>query len=273
VVHNDRGLIHYRQDVDLHEQLEITKRSMAELTQERDSAREEIREKSDALAAVQQERDTLSGRAGELNTKSRVLADQIAVLNGQLGQEQGQRDSLKQQLERRETELQIVTNELAQTRIKYSDTTALLDIRTSELKGAQAFLTKADTVAGADVVRMVEGLDAEILQTAAFIADHFVFDEKQVMTEEVHEATGRLAERLGPRIVDLLGSTEHAKDPTLIQLACQAIIAGLSRSIILSWDFEDENYDQFLAHIYATVHEAGELAVLLMRSDKPLTFA
>ncbi|KIM76592.1 hypothetical protein PILCRDRAFT_34404, partial [Piloderma croceum F 1598] len=183
-------------------------------------------------------------------------------LNSQLGQEQGQKDGLKQLLERRETELQIATNELVQTRTKYTETSALLDTRTSELKGAQAFLTKADSVAGADVVRMVEGLDAEILQTAAFMADHFVFDGgKQDMNDEVHEAVGRLGELLGPRMVDLLGSTDHAHDPTLIQLACQATIAAYCRYIIVSWDFDDIHYDQFLKDIYATVHEAEDQAV------------
>lgn len=258
---NNKGLIHYQQDVDLREELEIMKRSLGELTQERDRAKDEIKEKSDALAAVQQERDTLSGRTEELSLKSRDLVDQIAVLNGQLGQEQGQKDGLKQLLERRETELQIATNELVQTRTKYTETSALLDIRTSELKGAQVFLTKADLVAGADVVRMVEGLDAEILQTAAFMADHFVFDDgKQDMNDEVHEAVGRLGELLGPKMVNLLGSTDHAHDPTLIQLACQATIAAYCRYIIVSWDFDDIHYDQFLKDIYATVHEAGELA-------------
>jgi hypothetical protein len=255
------SLIHYQQDVDLREELEIMKRSLGELTQERDRAKDEIKEKSDALAAVQQERDTLSGRTEELSLKSRDLVDQIAVLNGQLGQEQGQKDGLKQLLERRETELQIATNELVQTRTKYTETSALLDIRTSELKGAQVFLTKADLVAGADVVRMVEGLDAEILQTAAFMADHFVFDDgKQDMNDEVHEAVGRLGELLGPKMVNLLGSTDHAHDPTLIQLACQATIAAYCRYIIVSWDFDDIHYDQFLKDIYTTVHEAGELA-------------
>ena len=149
------------------------------------TARGQDQEKSDPLV-LQRERNTLSGRTEELSSKSRVLVDQITELNSRLRQEQGQKDGLTQLLEQRETELQIVTNELVQTQTKYTETSALLDTRTSELKGAQAFLTKADSVAGADVVRMVEELDAEILQTTA---DHFVFDDgKQDINQEVHEA-------------------------------------------------------------------------------------
>jgi hypothetical protein len=118
---------------------------------------------------------------------------------------------------------------------------------------------------------MVEGLDAEILQTAAFMADHFVFEEKQHMTDEVQGAIESLTDLLGPKIVDFLGSTEHAHDPTLIQLACQAATTAFCRWAILTWDFDDENYDQFLKDIYATVHEAGELTSFA-RSTSCLTF-
>lgn len=255
------GLIHDQHDVDLHKELDAMKKTMLELTKERDKARDEIQEKSVALAAVQQERDGLSGRMEELNKRSTFLAEQIGALNDQLGQEHDQTASLKQQLDRHEKEKQIVMNELAQIKTKHSQTVTLLDTRTSELKGAQAFLTKADSMSGADVVRMVEGLDAEILQTAAFMADHFVFGERQDVTEEMQGAIDRLGELLGPKIVDLLGRTEHANDPTLIQLACQASTTAYCRWIIVAWDFDDPNYDNFLKHIYMTVQKAEDQAV------------
>jgi len=110
-------------------------------------------------------------------------------------------------------------------------------------------------------VRMVEGLDAEILQTAAFMADHFAFEERQDVTEEIQGAIDRLVGLLGPNIVDLLGRTEHANDPTLIQLACQATTATYCRWIILSWDFDDPHFDDFLKHIYMTVQHAEDQAI------------
>ena len=169
------GLIHYRQDVKRCQELEGIKRTMFELVHERDEAREEVKEKRTTIAVVQEERDRLSGRTEELTT---VLEGRIRVLNDQLGRSQSQTNSLTQPLERRQTEMQIVTNELAQIKAKHSHTVALLDTRSSELRGAQAFLTKADSTSGADVVRMVESLGAEILQIAAFIADYFVFEER-----------------------------------------------------------------------------------------------
>jgi len=114
-------------------------------------------------------------------------------------------------------------------------------------------------MSGADVVQMVEGLDAEILQMAASVADHFAFKERQGVTEEMQGAIDRLVELLGPKIVALLRQSEHANDPTLVQLACQATTAAYCRWIIVAWDFDDPNYDEFLKHIYMTVQKAGEL--------------
>jgi hypothetical protein len=235
---------------------------MSELTQERDKASEETKEKSAALAAKQRERDALSRRMEELNKALKVLKDQNGELNRRLGQSQGQMDGLKQQLGRRETETKIIANELAQIKVKHSQTIDLLDIRTSELRGAQAFLTKADSMSGADVVRMLGSLDADILQTAAFMADHFVFEERHDVTEEVQKAIVRLGGSLGPKIMGLLGQTEHVDDPTLIQLACQATTTAYCRRIVMAWHFGDPNYDQFLRNIFTTLQKAGELTIV-----------
>lgn len=269
--HNERGLIHYRQDVDLHKELEVAKRTLEEkigsLTLERDTAIKDMGKKTEELVAVQRERDEVRDHMEELNQQSKVLGDHIGSLNEQLGQAQGHAKGLKEQLSRREAEMRMVTNELTQIKTQHSQTVALLDTRTAELKGAQAFLTKADSTSGADVVRMIEGLDAEIHQTAAFMADHFVFDVRQDMGEEVKDACERIAGLLGPKIADLLGSTDHAEDPILIQLACQASAAAYCRWIILSWDFEDHDYDNFLRHIYMTVQGAGELTMMFDQRD------
>ena len=51
-----------------------------------------------------------------------------------------------------------------------SQTTKILDERTAELKGAQAFLTTADQHSGADIIKMPESLNAEIFQASAMMA-------------------------------------------------------------------------------------------------------
>ena len=255
-----------RQDGDLvrhsQEELELVIRSreqqVTSLTAERDRAREEMKEQADLLAAVQRERDQLSDQMKSISSQSKGLGEQLRTLNEQLGRAQGQTNGLREQLERRDTEMQIVTNELTQIKAQHLQTVALLDTRTSELKSAEAFLSKADTMSGADVVRMVEGLNAEILQTAAYVADHFEFSQRGDFTEEILAASVRLEELLGRKVVHLLDTINHGNDPMLIQLACQASMAAYCLWMILSWDTEDANYDQFLKHIYTTVQQAGK---------------
>ncbi|TFK22624.1 hypothetical protein FA15DRAFT_681565 [Coprinopsis marcescibilis] len=60
----------------------------------------------------------------------------------------------------------------AQT-VEYEDAQQLLAVRTQELSGAQIFLSKADTLSGADVIGMVETLNAEIMQLGAHMAESF----------------------------------------------------------------------------------------------------
>lgn len=258
----DEGLIHYRPDPNVQEEIEMLKKSkeqqVASLTAERDRARDEMKEQASVLAAAQRERDQLSDQMKGVTSQSKTLGEQLRTLNEHLGRAQGQTDGLREQLSRRDTEMRMVTNELTQIKAQHHQTVALLDTRTTELKSAEAFLSKADTMSGADVVRMVEGLNAEILQTAAYVADHFVFSERGDFTDEVHAAAGRLEELLGPKIVHLLSTIDHGDDPTLLQLASQAATTAYCRWMILSWDFDDANYDQFLKHIYMTVQQAGE---------------
>ena len=49
-------------------------------------------------------------------------------------------------------------------------TTKILDERTAELKGAQAFLTTADQHSGADIIKMAESWNAENFQASAMMA-------------------------------------------------------------------------------------------------------
>ena len=68
------------------------------------------------------------------------------------------------------TEVQWLNVETQRLNHGHTQTVELLQTRTAELKGAQAFLAKADHLSGADVIGMVEGLNSEIMQIAAFMA-------------------------------------------------------------------------------------------------------
>ena len=117
-----------------------------------------------------------------------------------------------------------------------SQTTKLLDDRTAELKGAQAFLTTADRYSGADIIKMAESLNAEIFQASALMAELLV-DAPSVIEDSVqqnqyiqrykeHSKYGRKV--MGSRLFDHLAtkSREIRVDPLPLQLAFQAVFTS-----------------------------------------------
>jgi hypothetical protein len=136
-----------------------------------------------------------------------------------------------------------------------------LDTRTSELQGTQAFLNKADSIAGDDVIKMVERLNAEVFQTATFVADSFEFQNRGANDEDsadILAASAVITEFLGDRMVHLLQSLNHADDPMLIQIALQTTALAISEWFIESWYFEDHDKDHFLQELYVKIHDGGE---------------
>ena len=135
-------------------------------------------------------------------------------------------------------------------------------MRTAELKGAQAFLTKADQFSGADVIKSVEELNGEIMQTAASMAEELVIakklDGQEEESEGIGEAYARAEEIVGPRMVELLKTSEHNEDPILMQIAFQANMAAYTHWIVSSWCFESPEDEHMLSEIYARVREAGK---------------
>jgi len=104
----------------------------------------------------------------------RRLADQERVQRDvlhNLHNSQQRASVLSHHLNVQSSQLQHTRTTLAQADADHATTRRLLVERTAELDGAQAFLNQADNVSGADVIAMVDALNAEILQNAAFMAD------------------------------------------------------------------------------------------------------
>lgn len=167
------------------------------------------------------------------------------------------------------TEVQWLNGETQRLNHDHAQTVELLQTRTAELKGAQAFLTKADHLSGADVIGLVEGLNSEIMQIAAFMAESFVSEEKmkrvidtsEEESDELRDARGQATEVLGTNMVELLRTFQHQDDPILLQIAFQACMCAYTHWIISSWYFEDPEIEHVLNEIFARVREAEEQAV------------
>ncbi|OJA20124.1 hypothetical protein AZE42_04097 [Rhizopogon vesiculosus] len=189
------------------------------------------------------------------------LQDTCQKLQKELSSYQLQLSSYQQQLLVRDNEKKTLRNEMLALQAKFNDQTTLLNDRTRELQGAQAFLSKADTLSGAEVIRLVDELNQEIMQTAAFISDSFDFARRPEHQAEMKEASSRTSELIGPTITSLLSAVQHGEDPLLIQVALQAATVEFSRWIIMTWDFDGLQAEQPLAEIYGDVRETESQAI------------
>jgi hypothetical protein len=217
------------------------------LTQERDALNREAKEKEGKLVRSERERDRLQ--------------QQIYILQDDLtrSQNHGQKSPENAKLQRQNQEDKIMQTELDQVKSEHTHTLALLEICTQELKGAQSFSTKADGLSGAEVTSMIEGLNSEILQTAAFIADSFVFCNAGTEEERQKAAYGSVKDLLGDKMTKILTTVRHSDDPMLVQIALQSCFIWCSKHVIETWYFEKDRWShQLLSSIYDKVRQAGE---------------
>jgi len=225
-------------------------------------------------------RSDAEAKEGTLSMLRRELEDektQSEVVRRLLQGLRDQNQTLEQQIIRRTTELEMSRDESRVVKEKYAQALTLLDTRTKELRGAEAFLTKADTLSGADVISMLNALNSEIYQTAALVAESFQFQPKKLVQgsdtlEERPEEQGKVdmtevyqsaTDILGSRMVELLKSTEHHDDPTLVQIAFQAGMAAYSNWIVSAWDFEDPDDERLLGEIYGRLRVGGKSLIRL----------
>ncbi|KAF8225286.1 hypothetical protein L208DRAFT_1307020 [Tricholoma matsutake] len=219
------------------------------------ATRSDAETKEEELAALRSEFDRVKSELEELEKLLESTRKQNKILEGQV----------KQQTEK----AQLLKDEALQIKTEHAQTVHLLKTRTLELKGAEAFLTKTDALSGADIIRMLNTLNSEIYQTAALVAESFEFKEqksegrgwREGKEVEMVEVYASATEILGPRMVELLKTSEHHEDPTLIQIAFQAGMSAYTNWILTSWYFDDPEDEHLIREIYMRVREAEEQAV------------
>lgn len=247
--------------------------------EERERAWEErVKKLEEALKGEADENRTLKEQLAQLRASQQRAVDETTTLKQSLKRTQEERtaaqdekgkalvhnrrlvaelDGVRRQLDTRDVELKNVRNELQHAQTKHDELATLLEARTRELKGAQVYLTKADTLSGAEVMSLVDALNVEILQTAAFISDSFDFARQPSQADEVKEASSRISELMGPTLTHLLSTVLHGEDPLLVQIALQGATVEFSRWIIMTWDFDGLQAEQPLAEIYNDIRESG----------------
>jgi hypothetical protein len=239
-------------------------RKLADSERERNRLQWDVDELRDGIAQMKKQRDLIDQGAKEKEWKlagserERIkLQRQVIELQNGIGQAQKHGNTLEQQLQRQDRDAKLT---LDQVQSQYSQTQALLEVRTQELKGAQSFLTKADSLSGAEVTSMMEGLNSEILQTAAFIADSFEFSKGKTIAQQEHDAAySRVTHYMGDGMSHILTSIQHSEDPMLVQIALQSCLAWCSKHFVETWCFGgDPQSHHLISSVYDRVRQSGE---------------
>ena len=155
-----------------------------------------------------------------------------------------------------EEDLKMLQGTLRGAQEKHSHTAKLLEERSADLKGAQTFLTTIDRYSGADIIKMVEALNAEIFQGAALISE-LPGDETMIEVDELRKASHCLIQYIGPELFEHLStkSKQIQVDPFPLQLAVQAILTKWC-DFMLQYFYMGPAIDD-LSEVYRRIWESG----------------
>ncbi|KZP20067.1 hypothetical protein FIBSPDRAFT_1045132 [Athelia psychrophila] len=167
--------------------------------------------------------------------------------------------SFRKMTQDREGEAKVLRAEIASVRAELGSALKLLDDRTRELKGAQPFLTKTDSLSGAEAMGLVQALNADIFQLAAFMSDSFQPATIETPADEDPKgAHHRIKRHLGDQLVVSLNTLSHTDDPTILQMALQCYLVRVSQDITSDWTFDGT---LVLAELYEQVRNSEDQAV------------
>lgn len=245
-------------------EIERMKITYTKETEQTRVALEELhRDRTEAHSELRRVRKSLDAYAPQLDEKLR----EIDALHRELSNtKEAQRmvHDLKYRLDVQTRELRSAREESSALKKEFNQLTTLLEDRTTELKGAQSFLTTADAFSGAEVTSTLQRLNAEVLQSTAFMAESMVelffpmTKPQASKSDEQLAACKRASAAIGGVIVHSLGTKKHTDDPILIQIAFQAYLTYHLRWIACAWIIGgDESHNRFLDATYQSVHEKG----------------
>ena len=131
----------------------------------------------------------------------------------------------------------------------------LLDVRTTELKEAQEFLSMTDDIPDTELVRIVQALNASIFQVAAAIVDEprLCFSPRSVNRRKVSPPLG-----MNYRLFSLMRSLRSDELPTAVQVALQEGIANSISNLASTWDFcSTKDGDRLFSDLYRRIRSRG----------------
>lgn len=164
--------------------------------------------------------------------------------------------------------------ELGHTKQQLSDAINLSEVRGKELKGAQVFLTKADSLSVSDVVQKVSALNEEIFQAGALLAESLVCQTVEGGLEDhahrrqdiINESAKVVSGILGSRLTDTLANEsmkpqEGPANQLLVQIVLIIALTRWCASNSRGWIPDDPETTEFLDVLYDDIRKAEDQAV------------
>ncbi|KAK0434131.1 hypothetical protein EV421DRAFT_2023179 [Armillaria borealis] len=149
--------------------------------------------------------------------------------------------------------------------IQHQEDRRLLDSRGKELESTRPFLDKTDAYSFADIKSMMESLNSEIHQLAAYMSD--TLTDKGERAEINDEEANHAMKRANRYLDDLILAHLMRRDANdvgqngFLQVAFQAALLFECTNYLRLWDL-DPAEDKMLRELYARVQESKPTAVV-----------
>lgn len=224
--------------------------------------------RNDLAEAIKKNQGSQQRIQGLLEEKSAVLTQ---LQSAQKDWDAKERDLLRmvRELEtsnrKKDDDLRSAQAKLRSFEGKQQQTTQLLEARTADLASVQTFLTTADMYSGADIIAMIESLNSEIFQTAAYMAELLEDDSMTATTQERSKNVEKSQSNLQGAVRRELGEPlwkylekNHADirtDPLPLQLALQCILSRWCAYYVRY--FTVGKSSDFVESLYQRIRESG----------------
>ncbi|KAF8959253.1 hypothetical protein BDZ97DRAFT_1667426 [Flammula alnicola] len=243
------------------------------LTAEKESLRRQLLETRDDLTEAKKKNAASTMKVNDLLEEKGNIITQLDSIKTDALEKQRMAtkriEDLEARYRKREEELRTTQTRLRAAEEKNLQMAKLLEVKTADLNGVQTFLTTADVYSGAEIIAMVESLNAEIFQASAFMAE-LIEDETMVASalersknlercKQVLE--GQVRRQIGN---DLFAHFEHKyadvrAEPLPLQLALQCLLSAWcthkTRSFALS------HFGDNLEKLYRQIRESEAQAI------------
>ncbi|THG93265.1 hypothetical protein EW026_g7930 [Hermanssonia centrifuga] len=244
------------------ERLKLTLESLTKMEKERENSHAEWK---DVEKGLREQACSLHEHSQRLATEKDAYKADFHKANATIERLQGylhRHRGLEKELEENRRTNANLSRELKALRLEQRDQGALLQIRSAELRDAQALLDKTDLASHADVLRMVEKLNSEIFQISALITDSVRFGGVQAEQGFVVASYATAERFIGPALSKLLTEGHHREDPICVQIALQALLVTYVSWIITSWDVTlSHEQRKLLQKLHARIFETDAQVV------------